>query len=102
MVLLKVILSNVTALITQMNGQNGLQSGFQFQEGQNGDSKMDLANGANGGRADTQQTSTDDLDTSRTQEITAKAVSGILIMLLKWFKVSRMLNSDHFSLRDFR
>jgi len=33
----------------------------------------------------------EDLDALRTREITAKAVSGILLTLLKWFKVSRML-----------
>lgn len=32
----------------------------------------------------------EDLDALRTREITAKAVSGILLTLLKWFKVSRM------------
>jgi hypothetical protein len=34
----------------------------------------------------------EDLDALRTREITAKAVSGILLTLLKWFKVSRMLS----------
>ncbi|KAF2097517.1 N1221-domain-containing protein [Rhizodiscina lignyota] len=95
MVFLRVILSNVTALITQMNGQNGLQSGFQFQEGQNGDSsKGDLANGTNGAHA-AQPSSMDELDTSRSHEITAKAVSGILIMLLKWFKISHILKFEY-------
>jgi hypothetical protein len=31
----------------------------------------------------------EDVDALRTREITAKAVSGILLTLLKWFKVSR-------------
>jgi hypothetical protein len=31
----------------------------------------------------------EDLDALRTREITGKAVSGILLTLLKWFKVSR-------------
>jgi len=34
----------------------------------------------------------EDLDALRTREITAKAVSGILLTLLKWFKVSRMFS----------
>lgn len=92
MVLLKVILSNVTTLITQMSGQNGLQSGFQFQEGQNGDGqqKIDGLNGTNGVHQQTTPPTADELDAIRNQEITAKAVSGVLIMLLRWFKVSRM------------
>jgi len=32
----------------------------------------------------------EDLDALRTREITSKAVSGILLTLMKWFKVSRM------------
>ncbi|KAF1811150.1 N1221-domain-containing protein [Eremomyces bilateralis CBS 781.70] len=75
MVLLKVILTNVTALITQVNGQNGMENGTV----------------ANGLHPDTASSSNEELDAVRSQEITAKAVSGILILLLKWFKVSRKL-----------
>lgn len=90
MVLVKLVLSHVTALVTQMNNQNGLQKGFEFQEGQNGEpaNRADGVNGANGPHANGMPTS-DDLDMTRSQEITSKAVCGILIMLLKWFKVSR-------------
>lgn len=31
----------------------------------------------------------DEIEAMRSREITAKAVSGILLILLKWFKVSR-------------
>lgn len=73
-----------------MNGPNGLQSGFQYQESHNADSnKGDLANGTEGAGTNAPPPSPDELDASRSQEITAKAVSGILIMLLKWFKISR-------------
>jgi len=91
MVLLKVILSNVTALITQVNGQNGLQSGYQTQETQNGSLyRQPEVNGtSNPLRPDIIHSSSEELDAVRLQEIMAKAVSGILILLLKWFKVSR-------------
>jgi len=35
----------------------------------------------------------DEIEAMRSREITAKAVSGILLMLLKWFKVSRKVPS---------
>ena len=89
-VLIKAILSHVTALVTQANGSNGLQSGFQFQENQNGTSSGRLdTNGVNGHNGSV--TTNEELDVIRTQEVLDKAVSGILILLLKWFKVSRTL-----------
>jgi hypothetical protein len=83
MVLLKVILANVSALIIQANGPNA----SQFQDGPNGTS-INGHDAQNGYFPDT-SASVDDLDMVRGQEILAKAVSGILILLLKWFKVSR-------------
>ena len=91
MVFVRTILSNLTTLITQSNGQNGLHT--TFMEGtQNG-------NVANGNDPSNHQFETlnlplDDLDTIRTQEITAKAASGLLLLMLKWFKISRMLPSQ--------
>ena len=38
----------------------------------------------------------DEIEAMRSREITAKAVSGILLILLKWFKVSRRF-SNRFS-----
>ncbi|KAF2491751.1 N1221-domain-containing protein [Lophium mytilinum] len=93
-VLIKVILSHVTALVTQANGQNGLQSGFQFQDNQNGASsaKPD-SNGVNGQHEGS--SSNEELDTIRTHEILDKAVSGTLILILKWFKVSHILKFEY-------
>lgn len=100
-VLLKAVLANVTALITQpITGQpqqqNGLQPGFQ--------SESNLRNNAAGQRRpahaqeaqnpsqpavfDVRDLPIDDLEALRQREITLKAVSGILLVLLKWFKVS--------------
>lgn len=40
---------------------------------------------------DTTSIPIEEIDAMRTRELTAKAVSGILILLLKWFKISREL-----------
>jgi hypothetical protein len=92
MVLLKTILANVTALITQTaNGQNGVHGNFTFPEAPNGTSahKPETNGVMNGLNLDVAHVSTEELDAVRTQEITAKAASGILVLLLKWFRVSR-------------
>lgn len=87
-VLIKAILAHVTALVTQSNGANGLQSGFQFQDSQNGSNggRLDM-NGVNG-HSNTVATN-EELDAMRTQEILDKAVTGTLMLILKWFKISR-------------
>lgn len=95
-VLLKAVLANVTALITQPMGQ-GLAPGFR--------SEVNLRNGAQGqarqqdpaniplpNPVDPSELPIDDIEALRSREITAKAVSGILLILLKWFKVSRMFS----------
>lgn len=86
-VLIKAILGHVTALVTQSSGANGLQSGFQFQENQNGTTsgRPDM-NGVNGHH---NIATNEELDALRTQEILDKAVTGSLVLILKWFKLSR-------------
>ncbi|KAF2016560.1 N1221-domain-containing protein [Aaosphaeria arxii CBS 175.79] len=88
-VLIKAILTHVTTLVTQSNGPNGLQSGFHFQDHQNGPSHMNGINGHDN------VTTNEELDAMRTQEILDKAVSGILILMLKWFKVSHILKFEY-------
>lgn len=90
MVLLKAVVQHVTVLMvtTQQQGQNNA--------GQNG---LRAANGGappRGTEATTNGTSPEhsaaiqeENDHTRTREITIKAVSGILILILKWFKLSR-------------
>ena len=93
-VLLKAVLQNVTDLVTKTNGQNGLQSAIQFNEPNglpNGTTKP-TENGANG-HAD--ESTADELDRLRSQEIAAKALSAILLLLLKWFKVSHILQYEY-------
>lgn len=101
-VLLKAVLANVTALITQPAGQaQGLAPGFR--------SEVNLRNGAQGqnrpqdpasiplpNTVDPADLPIDEIEAMRSREITAKAVSGIILILLKWFKVSRELNSSFF------
>ncbi|XP_014551565.1 hypothetical protein COCVIDRAFT_112545 [Bipolaris victoriae FI3] len=93
-VLIKAILAHVTALVTQSSGANGLQSGFQFQDNQNGTTAgrpdMNGMNGHNGTLA-----TNEELDAMRTQEVLDKAVTGTLILILKWFKVSHILKFEY-------
>ncbi len=106
-VLLKVVLANVTALVTQMNGngQNGTSFGPAGQE--NGDTngqaktKGDINSGRQpNGKSDGHDGSEDEaldpaieeLNALRLREISSKAVSGVLLLLLKWFKISRRLH----------
>lgn len=95
-VILKAVLQNVTDLVTKgSNGQNGgLQAGIQFNElnGVNGSAKP-MENGTN--HTDGVENSAEELDHLRTQEIASKALSAILLLLLKWFKVSHILQYEY-------
>lgn len=66
-------------------GQNGRVNGAG--PGQVGN----VPNGVNGAapKGDLASPSDSDVDEARSREIAAKAVTGILIMLLKWLKISR-------------
>lgn len=87
-VLLKVLLQTVTTLVTQPNAPNGLQTGFESPD----DNPNDRAqlNGISNEHGEEDVAGLENINTIRTQEIMGKAVSGILLLLLKWFKVSRM------------
>ncbi|KAF1918015.1 hypothetical protein BDU57DRAFT_184091 [Ampelomyces quisqualis] len=93
-VLIKAILAHVTALVTQSSGANGLQSGFQFQDNQNGTTsgRPDM-NGLNG--HSNAFATNEELDSMRTQEVLDKAVTGSLILILKWFKLSHILKFEY-------
>lgn len=103
-VLLKVVLANVTALVTQSGqpeGPNGVAPTAPMQDQTNGDGQAPgphrEANGRPGGGSGDEEGEEDkgvvmsweEIDGMRMREITAKAVSGILLLLLKWFKISR-------------
>ncbi|KAF1923792.1 N1221-domain-containing protein [Didymella exigua CBS 183.55] len=93
-VLIKAILAHVTALVTQSSGANGLQSGFQYNDNVNGaSSQRPETNGVNG-HSNTPATN-EELDAMRTQEVLDKAVTGTLMLILKWFKVSHILKFEY-------
>ncbi|KAF2478650.1 hypothetical protein BDY17DRAFT_349694 [Neohortaea acidophila] len=91
-VLLKATLQYVTDIVSKNNGQNGLQPGIQFSDvnGMNGSIKP-LENGT----ADAPDHTAEEVDKLRTQEVASKAISGILILLLKWLKVSHILQYEY-------
>lgn len=94
--LLKAVLANVTALITQpvpSQPQSGLVPGFRSEinlrtNGAQPQRPQDPANITLPANGDQAELPLDELEALRSREITAKAVSGILLVLLKWFKVS--------------
>lgn len=103
-VLLKVVLGNVTALVTQLNGnvQNGTAFGFAGHENgdSNGQGKLKgkhsrgrqsdgHINGHDEGVDEDLDASVEELNALRLREISSKSVSGIIMLLLKWFKLSR-------------
>ncbi|RDL35404.1 Protein required for hyphal anastomosis (HAM-2) [Venustampulla echinocandica] len=92
-VLLKAILANVTSLITQPVGQGGLAPGFRSEVNLRANMAQnrpqDPANIPLPNIVEPSELPIDEIEAMRSREITAKAVSGILLILLKWFKVSR-------------
>jgi hypothetical protein len=93
-VLLKAVLQNVTDLVTKGNGQNGLQAGIQFNDVNGMNGSKPLENGLNG-HSDGIENTAEELDKLRSQEIAAKALSAILLLLLKWFKVTHVLQYEY-------
>lgn len=93
-VLIKAILAHVTALVTQTSGANGLQSGFQYNDNVNGASASRSESNGMNGHSNT-PAANEELDAMRTQEVLDKAVTGSLILMLKWFKVSHILKFEY-------
>lgn len=100
-VLFKELFQNVQALILQ-NGPNGATVGLaeensnevQGKRNTNPNPSASLSGVANGNPAGTDEVSApavESLNEIRSREIASKAVSGILLTLLKWFKLSRTL-----------
>lgn len=100
-VFLKIVLTNVSALVNnQGNGQNGA-SGRSVTLGPLRNSALTCYSesfvGPNGGAPSFNNeaedldcdATVDELDNIRVREITGKAISGSLLLLLKWFKRSR-------------
>lgn len=78
----------VTGGIASTNGANGLarnKSNIGLSQQNTGLSASSAS--ANGGSQEI--TSSDELDNLRVCEISHKAISGLLLLMLKWFKISR-------------
>ncbi len=84
------LLQTVTTLVTQPNGAGGLQNGLNSPD-LNGQAKTEVHGDTGGKQEKSTGTTIQELDIIRSQEIMGKAVSGIFILLLKWFKLSREL-----------
>ncbi|KAM4056113.1 hypothetical protein HRG_003035 [Hirsutella rhossiliensis] len=98
-VLLRPILVNVTAIVTQQAAQmsNGM-AGRGGNPGMNGGGPAmhrGPDTGAHMGRGDEPELSPEEVDAARTREITAKAMTGILVLLLKWLRVSHVLKFEY-------
>ncbi|EER29965.1 N1221-like family protein [Coccidioides posadasii C735 delta SOWgp] len=85
-VLLKEILTNITATAGHLNGN-----------GQNGHKPGMMTNGTRESQVPSNDVSEslDDLDAVRCREIKSKAISGTLLLLLKWFKRSHVLQFEY-------
>ncbi len=89
-VLLKAIIAIASNLVTP--GANGQQQAAGGQN--NGRANGNAARGQNGAnglnKVDAHSPLDGEADEPRNREIAAKAVTGIMVLLLKWLKLSRM------------
>lgn len=85
MCLIKGILAHYTVLLSQQPPA----APFGPAPGANGRANGANPNNGNTAAQDIPELSPEELDATRTREITAKAVSGIMLLLLKWLKLSR-------------
>ncbi|EKG19624.1 N1221-like protein [Macrophomina phaseolina MS6] len=93
-VLLRTFLSHLATLALQ-NSSPSAMSGGGFQDNQNGNGVNKPDGSMNGSLPDVSKIPLEDLDRMRMEEIQDKAASGILILLLKWFKLSHVLKMEY-------
>ncbi|KAG6009639.1 hypothetical protein E4U21_001703 [Claviceps maximensis] len=109
-VLLRPILVNVTAIVTQQANPQTLNGGMAGGRGNgNGNSSGSIVGGpnSNGPRGpdlsgqsiaqEEPEPSPEEIDAARTREITSKAMTGILLLLLKWLRLSHVLKFEYFT-----
>ncbi|KAF5000944.1 hypothetical protein FDECE_11101 [Fusarium decemcellulare] len=102
-VLLRPILLNVTAIVAQQPQQGPPGMGRGNNPGMNGgpagnrqqQQQQQEMPGQNPPRVPTPELSLEEVDAARTREITSKAMTGILILLLKWLRVSHVLKFEY-------
>ncbi|KAL8687618.1 MAG: hypothetical protein Q9218_006264, partial [Villophora microphyllina] len=109
LVLWKIIFTNVSFLVAQANGTNGLgvPNGIAFPEDDPSHSpvkrRINIESTGqeattNGRPADLQEGSDpvlEELDNIRRREILSKAILSVLLLLLKWFKLSHVLKYEY-------
>ncbi|KAL3957740.1 hypothetical protein ACCO45_008318 [Purpureocillium lilacinum] len=98
-VLLRPILVNVTAIVTQQQSAqvpNGM-AGRGANPGLNGGHAAQRSPEAAGQipHAEEPEPSPEEIDAARTREITSKAMTAILLLLLKWLRVSHVLKFEY-------
>ncbi|PNS19976.1 Factor arrest protein 11 [Sphaceloma murrayae] len=86
---LKAVLKLVTDLVAANGGRSSVPNGFQDQNG------LPTAENGSGTHSDDTMGTLDQIDSMRTLEITNKALTGSLLLLLKWFKVSHILRYEY-------
>jgi hypothetical protein len=79
-----VLLKLLLATVTPYNGSAATTNG------NNNDNNQEKTNSSAEHSNSSQHNDIEEADTKRNHEITAKAVSGILLLLLQWTKLSRM------------
>ncbi|KAF7597328.1 Factor arrest protein 11 [Aspergillus hancockii] len=84
-VFLKIILTNVSAMVNQVQSGQGMSFGVNGSGPGHGLVAEDLNSDA----------AIDELDNIRLREITGKAISGSLLLLVKWFKRSHILKFEY-------
>ena len=90
-VLLRIPLETLATLVTHPNPHNGWQNGASGAQDQGNDqTKPEQANGFGNTQDEQSESYASNLNNIRLQEIMGKTVSGIILLLLKWFKLSRM------------
>jgi Domain of unknown function (DUF3402) len=97
-VLLKILLSNITILGNMNTAANGMPAATEIDDSLE-DKPLPKTNlnlsqqltGPSNGQPETEHDpqSFDELNSIRTREITSKAISGFMLTILKWFRISR-------------
>ncbi|KAL4726088.1 Factor arrest protein 11 [Fusarium chlamydosporum] len=97
-VLLRPILLNVTAIVSQQPQQVPPAMG-RGNPGMNGGPSANRQQqempGQNPPKPPTPELTLEEVDAARTREITSKAMTGILILLLKWLRISHVLKFEY-------
>ncbi|KAL9064010.1 MAG: hypothetical protein Q9161_009143 [Pseudevernia consocians] len=103
----KLVFNHVSSLVAQ-NGRDGLQNGMPFPDDGSNETQAKrrantnssgningMANGQLAENEDGTDPVVEELNALRSREITTKAVSGVLLVLLKWFRLSHILKYEY-------